>query len=102
MLFSILGVKNSELNIKFMFSGVFQIAWNDFFFTPDVHFDPVNLYHGHFSDAKLTCCLTQVKSDDFYFATEHYLTIIDNIRAFEKLAGIPNGADIISTIYEEL
>ncbi|KIM64607.1 hypothetical protein SCLCIDRAFT_23337 [Scleroderma citrinum Foug A] len=98
----ILGVKNLDSNVEFVFSGVFQIAWNDFFFTPDAHFDPANLYNGHFSDIKLTCCLTQVKNDDFSFATKHYSTVIDNIRAFEKLAGVPNGANVISTIYEEL
>jgi len=75
----ILVVKSAESQLEFTFSGVFQIARNDFFFTPDAHFDPVNLFHGRFSDVKLTCRLTQVKNEDFSFATDHYSTIIDNI-----------------------
>lgn len=70
---------------EFILRGVFQIARNDFFFTPDGSFNPGNALNTRFQDVKLNCRLTIPSPNTFPFAVTDYPTCIDNIRALEKI-----------------
>ncbi|KAG2124746.1 hypothetical protein BD769DRAFT_1669231 [Suillus cothurnatus] len=76
---------------EFIIRGVFEISCNDFNFTPDANFNPLNIFHGCFSDAKLSCRLTAGRNDMFRFSSEDFPDVLDNIAHFEGL--IPRERD---------
>ncbi|KAF8546858.1 hypothetical protein OG21DRAFT_1028401 [Imleria badia] len=67
----ILAVKNSG-DSEFILRGVFQIARNDFFFTPDGSFDPKNALGTRLQGVKLNCRLTAPLCPGFEFAPEDF------------------------------
>ncbi|KAG2087595.1 hypothetical protein BD769DRAFT_1680709 [Suillus cothurnatus] len=80
---------------EFIIRGVFEISRNDFNFTPDANFNPSNVFHGRFSDVKLSCQLIAGRNDRFRFSSEDFPDVLDNIAHFEGL--IPRERD-----YEKL
>jgi len=80
---------------EFIIRGVFEISRNDFNFTPDANFNPSNVFHGRFSDVKLSCRLIAGRNDRFRFSSEDFPDVLDNIAHFEGL--IPRERD-----YEKL
>jgi hypothetical protein len=47
-----------DTHSEYILRGVFKIARNDFYFTPDGGYDPDNPFHTKFKDVKLNCRLT--------------------------------------------
>ncbi|KAG2098555.1 hypothetical protein BD769DRAFT_1394388 [Suillus cothurnatus] len=80
---------------EFIICGVFEISCNDFNFTPDANFNPSNVFHGRFSDVKLSCQLIAGCNDRFRFSSEDFPDVLDNIAHFKGL--IPRERD-----YEKL
>ncbi|KAG1890684.1 uncharacterized protein F5891DRAFT_986837 [Suillus fuscotomentosus] len=92
---NILVAKGGPQAKEFIIRGVFEISRNDFNFTPDANFNPSNVFHGRFSDVKLSCRLTAGRNDMFRFSSEDFPDVLDNIAHFEGL--IPRERD-----YEKL
>jgi hypothetical protein len=80
--------------------GVFQISRADFYFTPEGKFDPANVFNGRFADVKLSCHLTATRHNDIGFSSDDFLTIVDNLRAFEKTIRRERDAESLSVIHK--
>jgi len=72
---NILVVKGKDTDGEFIIQGVFQTSRNDFYFTPDVNFDPANVFQGCFADIKLNCRLTVGRDEDFTFSSQDFSVI---------------------------
>jgi len=83
--------RNLDEDAEFIICGVFEISRNDFYFTPDANSNPTNVFQGRFADVKLNCRLTAGLSQASKFSSDDFSTILDNIRAFEKL--VPSERD---------
>ncbi|KAG2088835.1 uncharacterized protein F5147DRAFT_780843 [Suillus discolor] len=71
----------------------------DFYFTREGKFDPANIFNGRFADVKLSCHLTATRHNDFGFSSDDFLTIVDNLRAFEKMIRRERDAEFLRTIH---
>lgn len=87
---------------EFILSGIFQIAHNDFFFTPDGNFDPGNSYNIRFHDAKLSCRLAAPPPRHFPFATTDFPSCINTLHSLEKLIKHEKNDEILSAIIPHL
>ncbi|KAF8119737.1 hypothetical protein EV363DRAFT_1409501 [Boletus edulis] len=87
---------------EFILRGVFQIARNDFYFTPDGNYDPDNTFSSRFQDVKLNCRLACSTSSLFPFAITDFSKYIDNLRSCEKLIKSYKGDEVNSSIYFHL
>ncbi|KAG1728760.1 uncharacterized protein EDB91DRAFT_1086000 [Suillus paluster] len=70
---------------EFIIRGMFKISHNDFNFTPDANFNPLNVFHGCFADVKLSCHLTAGHNNAFRFSSEDFPDVLDNLAYFEGL-----------------
>ncbi|KAG1820128.1 hypothetical protein EV424DRAFT_1539545 [Suillus variegatus] len=87
---------------EFIIRGVFEISRNDFGFTPDANFNPSNVFHGRFSDVKLSCQLTAGRHDMFRFSSEDFPDVIDNIGDFEGLIPRERDYERLSAVHVSL
>lgn len=87
---------------EFIIRGVFEISRNDFSFTPDANFNPSNVFHGRFSDVKLSCRLTAGRHDMFRFSSEDFPDVIDNIGDFEGLIPRERDYERLSAVHVSL
>ena len=83
---------------EFILQGVFQIACNEFFFTLDRSFNPLNMLNSHFQDVKLSCCLTCPAPKTFPFTVMDFSKCIDNLCNLEKVIKIKKKDQIMSTL----
>jgi len=95
-------VPKTDTKSEFILRGVFQIAHNDFFFTPDGNFVPGNLLGTHFHDTKLNCRLTCPPANEFDFATQHFPTCIETLHDLEKLIKHEKNEDCLSSVVQHL
>lgn len=95
-------VPKIDTQSEFILRGVFQIAHNDFFFTPDGNFIPNNLLGTHFQDTKLNCRLTHPPPNEFDFATQHFSACIENLRDIEKLIKHDKNEECLSSVVQYL
>ncbi|KIK80331.1 hypothetical protein PAXRUDRAFT_36223 [Paxillus rubicundulus Ve08.2h10] len=91
-----------ESDTEYLLCGVFNIAWNDFFFTADGNYDPANSYGSAFCDVKLNCRLTAPQSNNFQFAHNDFVACIENLRNLEELIKHKKNDQCISSIVEHL
>ena len=83
---------------EFILRGVFQIARNDFFFTPDGSFNPKNALKIQFQDVKLSCRLTCPPPNTFPFAVTDFPTCIENLRRLEKIIKLGREDQVMSSL----
>ncbi|KAF8425809.1 hypothetical protein L210DRAFT_3653056 [Boletus edulis BED1] len=87
---------------EFVMRGVYQIARNDFFFTPDGNFDPANTFGSRFQDVKLSCRLIPPTSSDFDFTIKDYPICLQNLRSIERLVALGKNQETLGAIAEHL
>ncbi|KAG9318982.1 hypothetical protein JVU11DRAFT_1098 [Chiua virens] len=88
---------------KFNLHGVFQIARNDFYFSPDANFDPDNAFGTPFKDVKLSCRLAAPPSPNkFQFACNDFNACITNLQAIERLIKVGKNDEVMSIIAQHL
>ncbi|KAG6380917.1 hypothetical protein JVT61DRAFT_5309 [Boletus reticuloceps] len=83
---------------EFILRGVFQVARNDFFLTPDGSFNPANALGTRFQDVKLNCHLTVPSPNTFPFAVTDYPTCIENLRMLERIVKHDKKDETLSTL----
>ncbi|KAF8120376.1 hypothetical protein EV363DRAFT_1303312 [Boletus edulis] len=87
---------------EFTLRGVYQIARNDFYFTPDGNFDPANSFGSKFQDIKLSCRLGAPAFSVFQFAQNDYPACIQNFVGIEKLIKHDKNDEVMSTMSQHL
>ncbi|KAI6012861.1 hypothetical protein PISMIDRAFT_108319 [Pisolithus microcarpus 441] len=92
--------KNADT--EFTLKGVFQIACNDFYFTPDGNFDPANSFSSQFQDTKLSCRLTAPTSPDYQLFNDDFPKCVNNLRNLEKMIKPNKEIEIMSGLTEHL
>ncbi|KAF8132271.1 hypothetical protein EV363DRAFT_1073599, partial [Boletus edulis] len=89
----ILVVKNST-DSEFILRGVYQVACNDFFLSPDGNYNPENALGTRFQDVKLNCRIIPPVSSAYSFAIDDFIPCIDNLHAFERLLKHDRGESV--------
>jgi hypothetical protein len=99
---NILITKGLDYDEEFIIRGVFEISRNNFFFTPDGDFSPANIFHGRFTDLKLSCQLTAGRSKAFKFSSKDFSTVVNNLSAFENLVPKERHYETVSVIQDAI
>lgn len=97
-------IKGSTLVTKdnaseFILSGVFEIDAKNFFMTSDAKWNSNNTIGLPFHQVKPSCLLLPVeRNESFSFSSNHFPTIINNLRAIENLGNPRRSRDAASVI----
>ncbi|KAI5993858.1 hypothetical protein EDD15DRAFT_2366928 [Pisolithus albus] len=92
--------KNADT--EFTLKGVFLIARNDFYFTPDGNFDPANSFSSRFQDTKLSCRLAAPTSPDYQLFNDDFPKCVNNLRSLEKMIKPNKETELMSGLTEHL
>lgn len=95
-------IRKGSANTEFILHSVFQVMWNNFYFTPDTNFDSRNSFSAQFKDIKLSCQLAAPMSADFQFTTNDFNACIPNLHAIEKLIKHGKDEEVLSVVTQHL
>ncbi|KAG1722861.1 hypothetical protein EDB19DRAFT_1916434 [Suillus lakei] len=99
---NILITKGLDHDEEFIIYGVFQISCNDFCFTPDGNFNPVNVFHGRLADLNLSCWLTAGRNKAIKFSSQDFPAVLGNLSTFEKLVPRERFYETLSVIQDTI